>query len=298
MSFGPTGRRQSGAVAICLLGGFSVFKHGQPVPMRSGGKLETLLGLLAIRGMGVPRDALQQTLWPEREPELAAQSLNSLVHLSRKVLDAGLAGMEVIVRDGATYRLNLAAGVSVDACLFSALADRAADAAGAGHTDAAVGYLAEAVELYRGDLCLDADVGALVERERLRAQYLNALARLADYEYKRGDVGACLRMALRMLASDPCREDAHRLVMRCHMQRGERIQALRQYQLCERLLRAELDTAPEPATTALFNLARLGRGPLPAVLASSLPPAAHHEEFVTAELQLMTETGGSHDFRP
>ena len=64
-------------------------------------------------------------------------------------------------------------------------------------------------------------------------------------------------MAGRLLDGDPCREDAHRLVMRCHVRRGERAQALRHYLLCQQILRAEFDAAPEPATDALFEQARL-----------------------------------------
>jgi DNA-binding SARP family transcriptional activator len=65
-----------------------------------------------------------------------------------------------------------------------------------------------------------------------------------------------------MLASDPCREDAHRLVMRCYVRLGERAQALRQYQLCKQILRAEYDVAPEDATTALYDRVRLEPGAL------------------------------------
>ena len=98
---------------------------------------------------------------------------------------------------------------------------------------------------------------AIIERERLRAMHLNLLAYLADDRFAAGDYQGCLEMAGRLLDGDPCREDAHRLVMRCHVRRGERAQALRQYLLCQQILRAEFDAAPEPATDALFEQARL-----------------------------------------
>jgi DNA-binding SARP family transcriptional activator len=59
-----------------------------------------------------------------------------------------------------------------------------------------------------------------------------------------------------VLAHDPCREDAHRLVMRCHVRRGERAQALHQYRVCVDILRAAFETIPEPATVALFDQVR------------------------------------------
>jgi DNA-binding SARP family transcriptional activator len=44
--------------------------------------------------------------------------------------------------------------------------------------------------------------------------------------------------------------------MRAYVRRGERAQALRQYRLCEHVLRREFDTAPEPLTTELFERIR------------------------------------------
>ena len=58
------------------------------------------------------------------------------------------------------------------------------------------------------------------------------------------------------LICDPCREDGYRLAMRAYVRRGERAQALRQYRLCEHVLRREFDTAPEPLTTELFERIR------------------------------------------
>jgi hypothetical protein len=47
--------------------------------------------------------------------------------------------------------------------------------------------------------------------------------------------------------------------MRCYVQLGERVQAFRQYQLCQELLQKEFNSAPEQDTVALFDQIRLGR---------------------------------------
>jgi DNA-binding SARP family transcriptional activator len=147
--------------------------------------------------------------------------------------------------------------VAIDVERFETLAARGDRHGRAGDADAAAAAYACAVGLYRGDLQAGSDLHTLLERERLRALYLNLLARLADYTFERGEYGACLERALRLLAHDPCREDAHRLVMRCHVRRGERAQALRQYRLCETVLKTEFDAAPEPGTRDLFDRIRL-----------------------------------------
>ena len=87
----------------------------------------------------------------------------------------------------------------------------------------------QSVSLYRGDLAVKTDVGSVLERERLRACFLSLLAYLADERYRAGEYGACLDRAWRLLGHDPCREDAHRVVMRCYVRRGERAAALRRY---------------------------------------------------------------------
>ena len=86
------------------------------------------------------------------------------------------------------------------------------------------------------------------------------LASLAAYVCAAGDDAASLAYAQRLLQHDPCREDAHRLLMRCHLRRGERAQALHQYRVCVDLLRAAFGTTPEPATVALFEQVRLDPG--------------------------------------
>jgi len=60
-----------------------------------------------------------------------------------------------------------------------------------------------------------------------------------------------------VLQHDPCREDAHRLIMRCYLRRDQRAQALHQFRVCQSILSAEFDAAPEPVTVALFEQIRL-----------------------------------------
>lgn len=242
---------------ICLLGDFRLLLAGNLIPVPNGGKVEKLFACLGRRPrQRVAREILLDAIWPGADPALAAQSLNSLIYTMRKTLAEGLDGAGPVIQADGFYRLNTEAGVCVDINRFDQLVNAGETAAAAGNpTDAAAIYDC-ALELYRGDLTADTDVGDLIERERLRARYLSILARLADYRYAAGDYAGALAHALRLLASDPCREDAHRLVMACHVRLGQRAQALRQFHLCEKILRAEFNTAPEKATLALYEQVR------------------------------------------
>lgn len=241
-------------ILICVLGIFRVLKGGRAVLVRSGGKAEALLlNLSTSNGNCSPRATLLSALWPGRKDSLAGQSLNTLVYALRRQLGDAIGGAAPVVNADGYYRLNAEAGVNVDVACFDVLARTGEKQARLGNlADAAEAY-SRAARLYRGDLCVGTDVRDIVERERVRALYLTLLARLAEYHYSQHDYEACLKSASDLLANDPCREDAHRMAMRCYVRRGERTQALRQYRVCEAILRTEFDVRPEPATTALFE---------------------------------------------
>ena len=76
--------------------------------------------------------------------------------------------------------------------------------------------------MYRGDLHAGIDLSALAERERLRNSYLVMLGPLADIACRDNDYASAVESASLILRHDACREDAHRLLMRCYAQLGQR----------------------------------------------------------------------------
>jgi DNA-binding SARP family transcriptional activator len=239
---------------VCLFGSFSLFKHGQRVPVTNGGKAEILLSVLALRHeRSVSRETLLNLLWPNHPQDLSSQSLSSLIYSLRKQFAGALNGAAPIIQEDGQLRLNFDAGISVDLVSFEQLIKRGDRLAQQRETEAAMSAYGQAVEIYQGDLWYANDIYGSIERERLRAAYLTLLATLSDYHYARQAFERCLHYAHRLLVSDPCREDGHRLVMRCYWRRGERAQALRQYQLCVEILRAEFEIEPEQATIDLYE---------------------------------------------
>jgi DNA-binding SARP family transcriptional activator len=245
-------------VLICQLGGYQLLKDGHPVALKSGGKAELLLTLLVLEeGLPLTRDLVLERLWPDTELQLAAQSLHSLIYSLQKQLSDALHGEPPIVYSEGRYQVNEPVGVGSDIWLFESLTEAAQRHARQNDIDHAVELCRRAIDLYRGDLVASDGMRAIIEREQLRARYLTMLARLAGHYFGRANYAACLNVVQRVLASDPCREDAHRLVMLCHLRLGERAQALRQYRLCQEMLRAEFDAEPEQETTQLFDRIRL-----------------------------------------
>ena len=245
-------------VMICLLGEFRLVKKmGEPIAIHSGGKGGNLLRLLALKyNSFVGRDTILDHLWPEASPELALQSLNSLVYGLRKQLSKHLGGLAPIISRDGFYRLNTQAGLGVDVIAFDSLARQSENAAQAGDMEFAAQAARKAIQYYQGDLYGGEELAETLEQERLRALFLTLLARFADDFFNKGNYADCLQYAHRLLDYDPCREDAYRMVMRCHVRKGERAESLRQYHLCRSILFSEFEAAPEPATSALYDQIR------------------------------------------
>ncbi len=245
---------------VCLLGSFRLLHDDRPVDFLVAGKAMALLSALALHlDAGVPRESLLELLWPDQDMAQSTVSLNSLVYSLHRRLRVDDREAAAVVHANGSYYLNRAAGFSTDIARFDRLISRGNWLATTGDGAAAAAAYRRALALYRGDLCTGADVFAVIERERLRASFLSVLAWLADRAYHEGDFSTALDLALRLLACDPCREDAHRVVMRAHVRRGERAQALRQYRLCEHALLREFEIEPEAMTTELFE--RIRRDP-------------------------------------
>ena len=253
-----SGDDSSWPVMICLLGNFRLLVAGELIPIHPGSKSEALLLLLALRsGRRMPREQLIQSLWPESDPDLARNSLHNLVHHLNKLLSPALHGAAPVLHEDGYYRLNLAAGVGVDVVSFDRLVEAGDQQLHTGDAALAMCSYDRAAQLYRDDLQLATDEQTVMERERLRARFLTLLARLAEYHYQGGGYSKALAYLWRLLERDAYREDAHRLLMRCYVRRGERAAALHQYQVCVDMLRTKFEAVAETATLALFDQIRL-----------------------------------------
>jgi DNA-binding SARP family transcriptional activator len=130
-----------------------------------------------------------------------------------------------------------------------------------GSRDEAIRALQAASSLYQGDLVEDTPYAewAAAERERLATAHLDLLAQLAGLYFHDGRYRASVDTCRRLLARDPCWEQAHRLVMRSYMRLDEPHRAMAQFELCKRLLEAGLGMTPDQKTVALYESIRAHR---------------------------------------
>lgn len=248
--------------AYCL-GSFEIWLGHSPVTRWVGTKSKSLLKLLlAAYPAQVPATSLMDALWPGVEEDLARQRLHTAASELRRVLRAARpdAGNLIIAQNGC-YGLDPQARVWIDTLEFARACRAAEQYEQIGRMDLAEEALSTAAAIYRGAF-LEEDIFAdwpIEQRERLKSDYLSLLTRLGQWAFGAGDYEACVRWGRMTLACDPCREDAHRLLMRSYSRMGQRAIALRQYRQCVDALRRELDALPEAESDALYRLLQQGQ---------------------------------------
>ena len=228
-------------IDIRLFGYPEIHLDGRMVelPLR---KATALLAYLAETRAPVARDVLAALLWPEAEEAAARARLRRTLHRIRETL-----GLEIVIADRTTLRLNAAADLHLDTQRFE-------HACGAGDFEKASKlYGADFLAGFSIEGCPDFEEWAFFQRESLRSRLFHALERLIDLKNHAGAGREAILHATRFVALDPLSETAHRHLIRSHMIAGDNAAAKRQYENCAQLLREELGVSPDPVTAALLN---------------------------------------------
>jgi DNA-binding SARP family transcriptional activator len=241
-----------------LLGTFRVTVNDCPIEKWPTGKGQAVFKyLLTHRDRPTPRDVLTETFWPEAEPEAARNRINVAVHSLRQALKS-VTAVAVIVYEAGAYGLNPDLRLWLDLEEFERRVQAGRRLEATGQLKAAIAEYELAENLYQGDF-LEADryeEWAIARREGLRDNYFIVLDHLSRYYLEKEKYTVCILLCQKILAKDDCREDAHRRLMRCYAQQGERNLALRQYQLCVEALARVMDVSPTQETTALYHQIR------------------------------------------
>ena len=235
---GRTAETTPQSATLSLLNAFELRCDGRVVALPPSA--QRLLAFVALHEHPLQRIYVAGTLWLDATDERAGASLrSSLWRLNRPG--------HLLVEATATH-LRLAPEVDVDLRRALALARRLLDGS------------ADAVDVSDGRVVLGAELlpdwyddWLLFERERYRQLGLHALEALAERLGRDGDVARGLEAALSAVRSEPLRESAHRVLIRLHLAEGNRGEALRQYEVCRRLLRDKLGVEPSPELDRLLD---------------------------------------------
>lgn len=257
---------------VHLLGRFLVSYGGRPTPSstwrrRNAAAIVKVLALAT--GRRLHREQLIDAIWPDLDPDSAANSLRVGLHHARRGLEAaGAPPNTALVRDGDAILLGYPSETWVDVDAFADGVIRAWQS-----SDPAV--VARAIALYGGDLLPDDpyEDWAASRRESLRTSYLALLTRQAGLHEERRDFARAIAAYERVLAAEPLDEGAHVSLMRLYAAIGHRELSLRQYARLSELLDKELGSTPDRVVRDLANAIREARLPVPALQASPTPSA-------------------------
>ena len=175
-----------GRVEIRLFGSFAMTVEGRPVDLgRLKPRPRAVLRFLALNaGRPVHREVLQETFWPETDPETGAKNLHVALSALRRELTprAGRGASDLLVRDGDAYRLALPDGARIDLADFERAVTEARTIRARGATKVAIEALRAAITAYGGDLLPEDGPAewAAGRRDRARAEAVEAARALAE----------------------------------------------------------------------------------------------------------------------
>lgn len=258
-------------VAFFCFGKFYVEVEGARVEALGPSKVVRILKFLVqSHGRLCPREMLLEAFWPEIEPEVASNRLRVALYTLRQIFAARANLRDVIAYENGAYGLSPSIDVWVDANEFETLWREGVRFERGGHRTEAAQRYEQAERRYQGDY-LEEDLyeeWTLLRRESLRDAYLHLLGQLATWHLEERDYGSCISRCHRLLAEDPYREDACRMLMLCYVAMGQKATALHWYQICAANLRKGLDADPSPETSSLHS--RIMAGEVSSDLANRL----------------------------
>jgi len=278
--------RTLNALRIRLFGTPSIALGDDAPLQRLRPRVIPLLAFLLLKGgTAVSRETVASSIWPEHTDADARSALRRHLQYVDDAFNALGVDKTPLLRDGSSLSLDLGAFPWVDVFRFeTASRDEA--------------RLAEAFELYRGDLMATYDADWIVDaRERYRAQHLTNLERSVSSARNRGDLREALRWVEELRRLEPFREDLVRLSMRLRYACGDRGSALAEFERYRSLLAREVRSEPMGETLLVAEALRGGQSPEgePAglELTSFVGRAAELETAaaLTAQHRLVTLTG-------
>ncbi|WP_367318774.1 BTAD domain-containing putative transcriptional regulator [Streptomyces sp. HUAS ZL42] len=263
---GPSAAVQAVAavdVQVRLLGAFRLQLQGQEVTGWSGNLGRSVLKYLLLQWpRPVPRDVLTEVFWPGVPASAARNRLNVALYALRRDLRE-VSSRTVVVHARETYLVAPDLTVLLDVEEFGRQASAAMRLRSPQTPDLAdaVRCHERATALYAGDLLEDTPCAdwAVPERERLAQLHLDLLEGLAGLYLQQGAYPACVETSRRLLMHDPCREEAHRLLMRAFVRQNQPHRAAAQFESLRRELDGTLGMTPGPETVRLYESVRRHR---------------------------------------
>jgi DNA-binding SARP family transcriptional activator len=259
-----------------------------------------LAALLLQPNVVVSTESLIDVLWPVTTPRSAAANIRTYVHSLRRRLAESSAELADRIQSRSSGYLLTAAPEELDHTAFERHAAAAQHALGQGDAEEVLAELDLADQLWRGEV---------LEGLQHDHAWSSAVARLDELRLSvqeqrlkvRINLGRCAEAIVELrglVEAHPLREELWRQLITALLASGRKAEGLQAYVEVERILRAELDTAPgprlrelrarmSPATTSGQLPARPDVGFPLCQLPLDLPDFTGREDTVTELVELL-----------
>ena len=249
------------SLEIQTLGGFEVRRNdGSAIAgaQWSGLRQKLLLKAILVNGCReIPKDILMDALWPDSSHDAALKRFKVTLHRLRRILepdvDQRTRSSCIFLKDG-LVSLDMRR-CRVDVNDFLEACDEIRQLKRDDDDDRILSACLRAVEIYRGDFLPEELYLSWAEMKRaaLKDRYLAVLMEMAGLLERKGDLNEAARYCGIVIQTDPLAEQAHQQLMRLLQRQGRRSAALKVYRDLVKIVAAELDTTPDPATTAIYH---------------------------------------------
>ncbi len=254
-------RSRAPHLSIETLGGFRVIRGDALMREDEWDRSQPKQLLKAIVSYGtkeIPKETLIDQLWPEERPKSAENDFKTALQRLRKSLEP-----EMNKEFGSSYIHLQDNIVSLDADLCQVDANDILPSVNKGQEKKkkknpreALSTYNEAIEMYKGDFLPDETYLPWAEkrREELKGKYVDALGKAANLYDKQGAVRKAIDCHKKMIQVDPLLEESYQKLMSLCYSKGMYNEALRAYESCQKVLKKELHSKPDPLTTALYKM--------------------------------------------
>lgn len=212
--------------------------------------------LFTHAGQRYPKDVLAEELWPETDPDVAANRLRVAIHELRKMLGEGARkdkGPSHVSQQEGAYFFDDSATHWSDVRAFEQSIERGRRLAADAKWEDALEAYRSAEALYQGDYFRDDPFfeWSVSTRERLREAHLSMLGDAARIYAIGGEPTEAATFCRKILRIEPWREEVYRRLMQYLVAAGRPNEALRVFEDCRRALHAEIEAQPSPDTVEL-----------------------------------------------
>jgi len=202
----------------------------------------------------VLKEVLIEAFWPDEDLETVEKNFHPTISHIRKALNSRQPFKQnfLIFRDGA-YQLNPELSYSIDAEEFEQQIVEAEKAKREQDTAHQRAILESAHKIYRGEFMPGVYEDWAEERRQFYSeQSARVVAALAKLSFSEKHWPDALRYAGEALASDPFREDMHRLTMKAFAAQGKPASVKKHFEKMKKTLHTELGIEPDQETKRLF----------------------------------------------